>query len=675
MVNLTEKQEEGASFVEGALLILAGAGSGKTRTLIERAARLARTRFGGHLMLTFSRKAAGEMRERIVQALGEDEHLIESVEISTFHAFCYKLHRDWFNRINPEWQRPPTIMDDKDLLGLIKAGFLRAVQAAGMDRDALSWLEGRWVAGYERWRNMSHAPEEIHALLEYVAGDNDMDAVHRQIIEAAALWIEEEKIRMHLVDFDDLIHGSVKLLSEHPDVAETLSRQYEFVSVDEAQDTDRAQYRMIQLLGKIAGGNIALVGDDDQAIYEWRGAFPANMQAFVDDFRPKIVRLEQNFRSASNIVSAASRHVAKNRKRLDKEPFSRIDGGIVHGFEFRDGPEMCAQIASFVRWDVLKRDVKLEDVAVMCRTKALLREIEVAFVDAGLEYHTVGALSVWDRIEGKFLLSLARTRANPSDWLAMRYILSRVEGLGDVALENIESLVTPWVMNNPDAGLSELASYLRDVAKKSSGRESSALFKAASALRYISDASGIVAPFRAAFEDGADERLGFRFALDKERAGKFLELGYWLERSSGEEVVWDVLLEHALRDADPQDEGGGVTLTTIHQAKGLEWRHVHIAGYSDGLIPLAGGDLEEERRLSYVALTRAAEMVTVYHARRMMRAGKWEDMEPSPFLREIGVKLVSFDASATGGKKAAQKRKSPGKYDSIGAGIKAGFGK
>ncbi len=620
----------------GPLLVLAGAGSGKTRVLTARIAHLIqarRVRADRIFAVTFTNKAAGEMRTRVAVLLGADP---KGLWIGTFHALAARLLRreGALLGFGPNY----TIYDTDDSEALLKR-----------------MLERRQLSP------KAYPPRALHAIISGAKNRMlDPEALAAEakspLARVAADCYSElgPALRTaNAMDFDDLLLHPLTLFREHPDRLALWQRRFDHVLVDEFQDTNAAQYRLVRLLA--AGHhNLCVVGDDDQAIYGWRGADVRHMLAFQDDFPDAtLIKLEQNYRSTQVILDAANGVIAENGARLGKTLFTTRQGGdppvLLTAADERDEAEWLA--GEFATLSV-QTDIPYNGMAVLYRTNAQSRPLEEAFRFRGIPYRLIGAVSFYERREVKDLLGYLRLIANPADDGAFARVVNVPRrGLGDASLALLAEAATRWAKPMLEVAraadrLDRLRPNLREAFRSFAAlidrlREAFGERDPATVLEGVLAATGYE---QALAEEGLEgaERLDNVRELVAGAAG-------WAEVAEVTEAEEGTLLERYLTQAalvSPTDEsssqgdGGGVTLLTAHMAKGLEWLVVALAGLEEGLFPLgraAGepGGLEEERRLCYVGLTRAREKLYLSWARTRYRYGHLELSEPSRFLEAL----------------------------------------
>jgi len=639
-LQLNPAQREAVEYPEGPLLVLAGAGSGKTRVLTARIAHL----ITQHEVLpqrifavTFTNKAAGEMRSRVAQLLGNDPR---GLWIGTFHSLSARLLR----REAPLLGFGPnfTIYDADDSEALVKR-LLEAQQLspkAYPPRAVQSVISGA--------KNRMLLPEELGAQAETplvrVAAD-----IYASLVAALK--------QANAMDFDDLLLHPLALFRDHPERLAYWQDRFQHVLVDEFQDTNAAQYLLVKQLAQ-RHRNLCVVGDDDQAIYGWRGADVRHMLTFQSDFAgAKLVRLEQNYRSTQIILDAANGVIAENKTRLGKTLFTETKGGppvtLLSAADERDEAEWLA--GEFAR-RAADGDVPYDGMAILYRTNAQSRPLEEAFRFRGIPYRLIGAISFYERREVKDLLAYMRLIANPADDEAfLRVVNTPRRGIGEASLAVLGRAATTWKKTLLDtARAADRVSDLRPNVRQ-------ALTGVAELLDRLREAVGQADPATALetvlATTGYEQYLAEEGADGLERIENVRELAAgaaaWAEVQDPEslETLTGTPIERYLTQAallTPADEDRdvpGVTLLTAHMAKGLEWSIVALAGLEDGLFPLSRaaddpGGVEEERRLCYVGLTRARERLYLSWARTRYRNGRLELAEPSRFLDAVPPQVI-----------------------------------
>ena len=634
--SLNPTQREAAEHLHGPILVLAGAGSGKTRVLTVRIARLIEEHGvppDRIFSVTFTNRAAMEMKERVGQLLGRDP---TGLWIGTFHSLSARLLRREAERIG--FSRSFTIYDEDDRLSLIR----RIMD----DRNHPSRI---------------FSPKTIQAVIS--SAKNRMQgaeallasAPHDPVTKVAAdvmAALAGSLRALNAMDFDDLMLHPLQLFRDHPDRLAWYRERFQFVLVDEFQDTNKAQYQLVKALG--GHGNVFAVGDDDQSIYGWRGAEVKNMREFQQDFGGvKTVRLEENYRSTKVVLDAANAVIAENSSRLGKTLHTRRVGGesvtVVASADERDEAEWVAlELARRER----AGDWAHADMAVLYRTNSQSRALEESFRRAGVPYRLIGATSFYDRREVKDLLAYLRLVANPADDEAfIRAIAVPRRGVGDSALATLAETATGWKKSLLDTaalaggiggmrpnlrealvGFAELVADLR--------RRSQDL----SPGLVLEDLVSRIDYEQALLKDGPEG--ADRWENVRELIAAAADWSEVIDESEGT-ALERFLSEAALISAQDKEAGQerGVTLMTVHTAKGLEWPVVAVTGLEDGLFPLARSletvdGLEEERRLFYVALTRAKDKLYLAWARSRRRGGEVRPGMASRFLRSLPPEVV-----------------------------------
>ncbi|HET9605345.1 MAG TPA: UvrD-helicase domain-containing protein [Gemmatimonadales bacterium] len=632
--SLNPAQAEAVEHVHGPLLVLAGAGSGKTRVLTTRIASLIE-RHGVPpdriFAVTFTNKAAGEMKERIGRLLNRDP---SGLWIGTFHSLGARVLRRDAALLG--FTRQFTIYDQADSVSLVK----RLLEQRGHSPKTFTPKVVQSIISGAR--NRMQSPADLRAespfdRLAHVAAD--VQEAMGPALKAA-----------NAMDFDDLLLRPLELFREHPDRLEYYRHKFQFILVDEFQDTNKAQYELIRLLGR--HGNVAAVGDDDQSIYGWRGADVRNMRQFQQDFGgTQLVRLEENYRSTRLVLDAANGVIAENAGRIGKMLRTSRQGGesltLVAAADERDEAEWIvrelARRQGAAEWSY-------DEMAILYRTNAQSRAFEESFRRSGVPYRIIGATSFYARREVKDLLAYLRLAANPSDDEAfLRAINTPKRGIGDSTLAALVAQASAWGRTLLDTAtradaVPDLRPNVRNALRDFAGmvsrlHEAAATWTPAQLLEEVIRVADYEAWLRAEGPEGLDRLDNVRELVAS--AANWSEVvtpgaedeGTPLER---------FLAEAALVSANDNIAGDerGVTLMTLHTAKGLEWPVVVIAGLEEGLFPLARSleqleGLEEERRLAYVGLTRAKDKLYLSWARARRRGGELRPGAPSRFLTAI----------------------------------------
>ncbi len=638
---LNDRQREAVFHTEGPLLILAGAGSGKTRVLTHRIAYLIDEKGVNPwniLAITFTNKAAGEMRERVDRMVGFGA---ESIWVSTFHSMCVRILRRHIALLG--YDTNFTIYDTDDQKTLMK-DICKLLQI-----DTKQYRERALLAA------ISHAKEEMVTPEEFrlnAGGDFGM-------LKIADVYGEYEKqLRANnALDFDDLLLRTVQLFQIHRDVLENYQERFRYIMVDEYQDTNTVQFELVRLLASKLR-NLCVVGDDDQSIYKFRGANIKNILNFEQFFdNAKVIKLEQNYRSTSNILNAANAVISNNKGRKDKSLWT--DNGIGEKLmlrQFDTGYDEAEYVVSDIRENVRKGERAYNDHAVLYRTNAQSRMFEEKFVTANIPYKIVGGVNFYARREIKDLLSYLKTVDNGKDDLAVRRIMNVPKrGIGLTSINRVQEYAASREIGIYEALRS--VDLIPDIGRGAAKLESFAAliehFKAdaedmcpSDLLREIIEETGYIESLEA---EDSEEAAGRVENID-ELISKLSAYEETCEEHDEPATLSGFLEEVALvADIDSLDESTDyVVLMTLHSAKGLEFPHVYLAGMEDGLFPsymsITADDpdeVEEERRLCYVGITRAQENLTLTCAKRRMVRGETQYNRMSRFLMEIPMELVT----------------------------------
>lgn len=628
---LNDKQKEAVSRIEGPLLIIAGAGSGKTKVITHRIAYMLEKGIlqSNILALTFTNKAAREMNERISQLLGKK---CPSLTINTFHAFGVKVLREHIELLG--WRANFSIYDETDKNDLIK----ECAKEIKLSDDALDVYK---IANIFSNIKMGRR------------GFREDEAIYEELYEEY-----QERLKLfNAVDFDDLIMLPIELLSTHNEVLETYKKRYKYIMVDEFQDTSMQQYNFIHL---IAEKNICVVGDDDQSIYSWRGANFENIRKFEEDYPDLLeVKLEQNYRSTGTILAAANGIISHNVNRKEKALWSAKGSGLPIEFYM---PETETDEADFIAEMIesYKRDegLKYSDFGILLRTNSLTRNIEESLLETNIPYRVTGGTSFFQRKEIKDIISYLRVATNPDDDVnLLRIINTPPRGIGKTTIKAVSEVATEkkisvwkaidFLITNDSSlkgrSVEDLESFVSIInthrTKLLQGKnitsKVNALIEEIEYLPYLEK------------EFQKNEKLGKFKAHNIEAFLQSIErweLNPYNEKTS----IYDYLNRITLLTRDDEEEGGEVALMTIHSAKGLEFPVVFIAGVEEGLLPhersIEEGkeNIEEERRLFYVAVTRARQKLFITSCKTRRRAQGIKECKPSPFIEEIPKELINY---------------------------------
>ena len=633
--DLNSAQQTAVTAPDGPILVVAGAGSGKTRVLTTRVAWLLaqeKARPGEILAFTFTNRAAKEMRERVAQTVGGER---APFWIGTFHATGLKILRSDGEACGV--QKGFSIFDTDDTQKLLKKVL------ADLNIDPKKFTPQAVRGRISSWKN-----EDLNPAQAAQQADIFVDQKYAEIYQA----YEEALTRCNALDFDDLILKTVHLLEENEEVRARYSRRFRYVMVDEFQDTNPLQLLLVKLLSSWHG-NVFAVGDDDQSIYSWRGARVENMLNFDEYFSGAVTfRLEQNYRSTGNILSAANEVIAHNKQRKGKNLWtSGGEGDLLTEEEFLDDEDEAARLVEIVRTEEAGGSSR-GDITVLYRTNAQSRVLEDALRRAHLPYQIVGSLHFYDRKEVRDLLAYLKFTANPADQIAaLRVINVPKRKIGGTTVDRLQRLADRENLTLGEAAAA--AGLLEQEIAPAACKRVREFFQMATRWRMrAADGEPVHELLMGIIKDIGYER--HLEADDPESAGGRNEnvnelinaAGSFHESSDGGTL--DQFLEQVALVSDPdtiQDDQGVVRLMTIHTAKGLEFPVVVIAGCEDDILPhinshMDENTLEEERRLFYVALTRAEKRVYLTHATRRRRFGTYQDSLPSRFLPEVPDGLV-----------------------------------
>lgn len=627
---LNKEQYEGATTIEGQVLILAGAGSGKTRVLTHRIAHMINDLDiypSQILAITFTNKAAGEMKDRVRALVGDEA---ERMWISTFHSTCVRILRREADKIG--YQKDFSIYDTYDQKALIKQCM------AELNINDKDITENEILSKIGKAKDNLIGPARSKR-------ENEGNFREDKIANAYALY--EKKLKNNnAMDFDNLIFKTIELFKSNEDVLEFYQRKFKYIMVDEYQDTNRAQYEFTRLLAD-KYKNICVVGDDDQCIYMWRGADLRNILDFEKDYPlAKVIKLEQNYRSMGNILMAANEVIKNNSERKNKilrtEKASGDKIKIYRAPSDRDEGEF---VASQIQKIKEEKDKKYKDFAILYRTNAQSRVFEDVFIRRGIPYRILGGLKFYDRKEIKDMLAYLRVVANPADDISLKRIINVPKrNIGDATVLKLQTFADEYDKSLFDAVMeADNNSYL-------TARNITSINKFADILTELR-AMGEVLPV-SEFIEYVLEVTGYLKELknsknpeDESRVDNLEELvsaAVEFEKTSEDKGLSAFLEKTALiSDIDNYDENADtVVLMTVHSAKGLEFPVVFMVGMENGIFPGAASlkepsEMEESRRLCYVGITRAEEILYMTSAERRMVFGRTQFYEKSEFLREI----------------------------------------
>ena len=636
LYDLNPEQQRAATHESGPLLILAGAGTGKTRTIVARITWLVSTGVDPAkiLAVTFTNKAAREMKERIK---GMIDDKASEITACTFHALCVRILRA--DAVKIGYKNNFTIFDEGDQLGLIKKVINRVTAKdekldPGLAKNLISKAKN----------NGWSAPQDDET-----------------VIGAVYARYNRDLLSLNAMDFDDLLVKAVQLLNEHPDVRDKWRSRYSQMLVDEFQDTNRLQLDLVSMLASGSPPNICVVGDDDQSIYGWRGAEVSNILEFENHFpNPEVIRLEQNYRSTNAILSTANRLIKNNPRRRGKNLWSSQEGGEpVHVVCVPDDKIEAEFVINEVGALRATNQIPWEHFAIIYRMNAQSRLLEENLRRMRIPYRLVGGKSFFDRREIKDVLATMTCLVNPDDDISLlRIINTPPRGIGATTVQL--ALDQSSVANKSLFETLTSSDFAVEISRKTAASIREFGDELASTRIHLltpgADVCGIVSRF---INDSG-------YMDDLKRSCKTPEEA--LNRESGVKEILNALAEHQNRkrgdirdfldelslnrerEEDKKEDAKGLTLITMHAAKGLEFPHVFLVGAEDGILPhersKSEGTVDEERRLFYVGITRAMKSLTITHCRNRTKFGSAMSCRPSPFLKEAdgeGVLMESYE--------------------------------
>ena len=648
---LNPPQRQAVETIHGPVLILAGAGTGKTRVITFRIAHMVERGVlpGNILGVTFTNKAAREMQERVSKLLPKPKKNPDGTPnkdnrptICTFHSLCVRILRQHIEKLG--YKRNFVIYDESEQLSAMKK-ILSAISVRGEKTDpgAVLHLLSKFKNGGER--SVAFADPGVRALAQHVAKRYET-ALHA----------------CNAVDFDDLILLTLRLFREHPDALAACREKYQFVMVDEYQDTNAAQFELVHALTQ-EHRNFCVVGDDDQSIYGWRGAEIANLLDLEKHFpEVKVVKLEQNYRSTTTILSAANAVIKNNARRRAKSLWSAKGAGSKILLQtYNNDEDEAREVISQIEFKRIAHRIPWQECAILFRTNQQARPLETALRSAGVRYHLIGGQSFFDRREIKDFLAYVKTFLNPHDDISLLRIANvPARGLSDVTMERLlgasherkcsvfsamkNPLVTITLQANTRKSIEEFVAYIERTRSNLVDNQplpgTAGPFLLKDWAAHFLDNSGYLNEIKRLEKDPevAEARLRnlkeFMSTMDgvgnlpTERLENFLE---------------NVTLDTD-RQEDKENTQDAVTLITMHSCKGLEFPHVFIVGLEDGLLPhtrsKTEGTMDEERRLFYVAVTRAMQSLIITHCGGRKKYGQLMPCHPSPFLKELPAELV-----------------------------------
>jgi len=650
---LNKEQKQVVECSKGSLLVLAGAGSGKTKVLTHRIAYMVEEGIRPHeiLSVTFTNKAAGEMKERLQGILGEAA--VKNMWVGTFHNICGRILRQDIENYKSEeghkWGKNFVIFDQDDALSLIK----QALKSENMDEKV---YQPKMVQA-----TISMAKNKMRDAYQFASRARD----YRTEKIARIYTIYEQMLAANnALDFDDLLLMCVNLFNKSPETLEKYHNRFKHILVDEFQDTNITQYKLINALytgnkpeSELKDRSLCVVGDVDQSIYSWRGADYRIILNFQTDFREaKLIKLEQNYRSTETILEAANHVIANNTERVSKNLYSnKGKGEKITCFEAQDEVEEANYIANKVQTSVGGRN-NYGSIAVLYRTNAQSRAIEEAFMARGIPYRMVGGQKFYDRKEIKDIVAYLKLIYNPNDSQSLKRIINVPKrSIGPASIKKLEALAQEYsisvfsVIDNIKAysdfnaktqnALKQFAALINDLSKKCSQLPLSDF------IAQLIEDTGYIDELREEGTEEAESRI--------ENIQEFITVAREFEENEVENGLGEFLSQVALvSDVDELDDDtrDSVTLMTLHAAKGLEFPIVFLAGLEEGVFPHMrslnqNSEMEEERRLMYVGITRAQDVLYLTYAKRRRLWGDYKYFSPSRFLSEIPENLLNNYAS------------------------------
>lgn len=619
---LNDRQKEAVLYGDGPLLILAGAGSGKTSVLTKRVAYLIKERNvspSNIVAITFTNKAAKEMKERIIKEVGKEGY---DIQISTFHSFGLRIIKENYEKLG--YEKNFTIIDSDDSLTVVK----KILKEMGIDSTRFN---PKFIKNQiSSCKNEMVTPEKYKNLV-----NDELSDITYKVYKK----YQDTLLRNNSLDFDDLLIKPIELFNKYKEVLENYQELFKYVFIDEYQDTNEAQYILSKMIST-KYKNICVVGDDAQSIYSWRGANFKNILNFEKDYKnAKVILLEQNYRSTKTILNAANSVIKNNINKKDKNLWT--DNGTGEKIKYvrtNDEKDEASYVTREIR-NLVNNGVSLDDIAVLYRTNAQSRTIEEGFLNSNIPYRIVGAFAFYSRKEIKDLLAYLKLIYNTKDDVSLMRIINYPKR--KIGAKTIENLSMDAVLNG--TSMFDVISSGKELEFKKlilEMKEKSEVLSLTETIDMVLDLSGIKSELESEHTLEADIRL--------ENLNEFKSITKTFEEESGIASLEDFLNEVSLvSDVNDQknDDLPKVTLMTIHAVKGLEYRYVFVIGMEENIFPHVNsceedGGIEEERRLCYVAITRAKEKLYLVNALRRMLYGKTSVNMPSRFINEIDKDLI-----------------------------------
>lgn len=619
---LNDRQKEAVLYGDGPLLILAGAGSGKTSVLTKRVAYLIKERNVSPkniVAITFTNKAAKEMKERIIKEVGKEGY---DIQISTFHSFGLRIIKENYEKLG--YEKNFTIIDSDDSLTVVK----KILKDMGIDTTRFN---PKFIKNQiSSCKNEMVTPEKYKNLV-----NDELSDITYKVYKK----YQDTLLRNNSLDFDDLLIKPIELFNKYKEVLENYQELFKYVFIDEYQDTNEAQYILSKMISA-KYKNICVVGDDAQSIYSWRGANFKNILNFEKDYKnAKVILLEQNYRSTKTILNAANSVIKNNINKKDKNLWTDNETGEkIKYVRTNDEKDEASYVTREIR-NLVNNGVSLDDIAVLYRTNAQSRTIEEGFLNSNIPYRIVGAFAFYSRKEIKDLLAYLKLIYNTKDDVSLMRIINYPKR--KIGAKTIENLSMDAVLNG--TSMFDVISSGKELEFKKlilEMKEKSEVLSLTETIDMVLDKSGIKSELESEHTLEADIRL--------ENLNEFKSITKTFEEESGIASLEDFLNEVSLvSDVNDQknDNSPKVTLMTIHAVKGLEYKYVFVIGMEENIFPHVNsceedGGIEEERRLCYVAITRAKEKLYLVNALRRMLYGKTSVNMPSRFINEIDKDLI-----------------------------------
>lgn len=635
---LNKEQYDAVNTIDGPLLILAGAGSGKTRVLTYRIAHMIKDLDiypSKILAITFTNKASGEMKERVRQLVGDE---VDNMWISTFHSSCVRILRREIDKLG--YNKNFAIYDSYDQKVLIK----QCMEELNVDE--------KQITAREIINKISEQKDNLISPVKYKK-QNENNFRLNKVADVYILYQKRLK-NNNALDFDDLIYKTVELFREHRDVLEFYQRKFKYIMVDEYQDTNRSQYEFVKLLASLHE-NICVVGDDDQCIYEWRGADIKNILDFEKDYPDaKVIKLEQNYRSKGNILKAANDVIKNNCERKKKILRTSNDNGDkIKLYRAYSDIDEAGYVASQIKKLCREEDRKYRDFAVLYRTNAQSRIFEDIFMKNNIPYRIIGGLKFYDRKEIKDIMSYLKFINNPLDDVSLRRIINEPKrNIGNTTVDKIQEFASSMdecmysvlldveeVINLPKRSISSIKKFVSLINSFIKSRDS---ISVSSLLKEILETTGYLDKLKVSKDPDSISRL--------ENLKELVSAAVEFETSSEDKSLSAFLEKVTLvSDIDNFDENSDtVVIMTVHSAKGLEFPVVFMVGMENGIFPGNQsidnpGEMEESRRLCYVGITRAKEKLYMTSSQSRRVFGRMACYSESDFISEISGSLKEYD--------------------------------